>query len=273
MLKSYLSCKYIIFNEVNENKLNLKKKEITVSDAIRLEQGNVHEEDYFKILQDKYSKVIDIKNLDITRDEKFKKTIECMKEGYEVIRGGYLKHENWIGEFDFLEINKNLKSKFGDYSYEVTDTKNSSRVKPDHVIQVGMYTYLLEQIQEVLPKNFYIILKTLEKERVPVSQVYEFFKFNKNKYEHFILEDLEKIEPEKCGFCAICPWIEECESIWIKKRHLNQVGGNNKNNIKKLKEACIKTIDDLGKLSPKTKIENLREEIKAKLIKQVKLQL
>ena len=75
MLKSYLSCKYIIFNEVNENKLNLKKKEITVSDAIRLEQGNVHEEDYFKILQDKYSKVIDIKNLDITRDEKFKKTI------------------------------------------------------------------------------------------------------------------------------------------------------------------------------------------------------
>lgn len=73
MLKSYLSCKYIIFNEVNENKLNLKKKEITVSDAIRLEQGNVHEEYYFKILQDKYSKVIDIKNLDITRDEKFKK--------------------------------------------------------------------------------------------------------------------------------------------------------------------------------------------------------
>ena len=48
MLKSYLSCKYIIFNEVNENKLNLKKKEINVSDAIRLEQGNVHEEDYFK---------------------------------------------------------------------------------------------------------------------------------------------------------------------------------------------------------------------------------
>ena len=97
--------------------------------------------------------------------------------------------------------------------------------------------------------------------------------FNKNKYEHFILEDLEKTEPEKCGFCAICPWIEECESIWIKKRHLNQVGGNNKNNIKKLKEAGIKTIDDLAKLSSKTKIENLREEIKAKLIKQAKLQL
>ena len=273
MLKSYLSCKYTIFNEVNEKKLSLKKKEITVSDAIRLEQGNVHEEDYFKILQDKYSKVIDIKNLDITRDEKFKKTVECMEEGYEVIRGGYLKYEEWIGEFDFLEINKNLKSKFGDYSYEVIDTKNTSRVKVDHVIQVGMYTYLLEQIQEVLPKNFYIVLKTLEKERVPVSQVYEFFKYNKSKYEHFIKEDLEKTEPEKCQFCNVCPWIEECENIWIKNRHLNQVGGNNKNNIKKLKDAGIKTIDDLAALSSKKKIDNLREETKAKLIKQANLQL
>ncbi len=41
MLKSYLSCKYIIFNEVNENKLNLKKKEITVSNAIRLLPHNL----------------------------------------------------------------------------------------------------------------------------------------------------------------------------------------------------------------------------------------
>ena len=49
---------------------------------------------------------------------------------------------------ELLIILKNLKSKFGDYSYEVIDTKNTSRVKVDHVIQVGMYTYLLEQIQD-----------------------------------------------------------------------------------------------------------------------------
>ena len=43
MLKSYLSCKYTIFNEVNEKKLNLKKIELSKNDQLRVEKGNVHE--------------------------------------------------------------------------------------------------------------------------------------------------------------------------------------------------------------------------------------
>ena len=35
MLKSYLSCKYTIFNEVNEKKLNLKKIELSKNDQLR----------------------------------------------------------------------------------------------------------------------------------------------------------------------------------------------------------------------------------------------
>jgi len=34
MLKSYLSCKYTIFNEVNEKKLNLKKIELSKNDQL-----------------------------------------------------------------------------------------------------------------------------------------------------------------------------------------------------------------------------------------------
>ena len=53
-----------------------------------------------------------------------------MKEGWEVIHGGYLKRGKWRGEFDFLIINRDLKPKFGDYSYEVIDTKNSNTHVP-----------------------------------------------------------------------------------------------------------------------------------------------
>ena len=147
MLKSFLNCKYTIFNEINEKALKLVRKEKGFSDLKLLERGNIHEEDYFKILKDKYSKVINIKHLKLTQQEKFKKTIESMKEGFDVIRGGYLVHEEWLGEFDFLIKVKDLKSKFGDYSYEVVDTKNSLKIKVDHVIQVSMYSYLLEQAQ------------------------------------------------------------------------------------------------------------------------------
>ena len=76
-----------------------------------------------------------------------------MKEGFEVIHGGWLKRDKWSGEFDFLIINKDQKSKFGDYSYEVIDTKYSNKPKPDHIIQLGSYTFMLRQLKEFYRKN------------------------------------------------------------------------------------------------------------------------
>jgi len=272
MLKNYLNCQYIIFNEINEKKLNLKKKEETTSSELRLKKGHIHEDNYLKFLKSKYTKVIDIKNLKITKEEKFKKTIACMKEGYEVIRGGYLKKDKWIGEFDFLEINKKLPSKFGDYSYEVLDTKNTSKPKPDHIIQIGMYTFLLESIQGVLPKIFTIVLKDMVKEVVQLNQVYEFFKVNKEKYEHFILKKINKSTPEKCDFCQVCPWLDVCKKIWKDTDDLNQIYGMNKNYSKKLREQKIKTASILSKQDEEKKFEGFRDETSRKLIIQAKLQ-
>ena len=217
MLKSYLSCKYTIFNEVNEKKLNLKKIELSKNDQLRLEKGNIHEKEYLKELKKKYKKVIDLKNSKLSKEEKVPKTIQAMKEGWEVIHGGYLKRDNWRGEFDFLIINKDLKSKFGDYSYEVIDTKNSNKPKPDHIIQLGMYTYMLEETQGVLPKRFTIVLKDMVREDVQVNQVNEFFKTHLINYEKYVLSGIDKAKPEKCSFCQNCSWKEECEKNGLKK--------------------------------------------------------
>ena len=171
MLKSYLSCKYTIFNEIHEKKLKLKKIEISKNDQLRLAKGDEHEEKYFEYLKKNYKKIINIKSLEISKKEKIVSTIHAMKEGYEVIYGGYLERENWRGEFDFLIINHNKKSKFGDYSYEVIDTKHTAKPKPDHIIQLGMYTYMLEGTQEVLPQKFTIVLKDFVTDTLkPLSQ-------------------------------------------------------------------------------------------------------
>lgn len=273
MLTNFLRCKYIIFNEANKKELGLKKKDKNISDLKRLEKGDIHEDDYYKILEKKYSKTINIKKLKISSEEKFEKTIECMKAGFDIIRGGYLKDDKWLGEFDFLEKNEENKSKFGNYTYAVIDTKNTSSVKTDHIVQVGMYSYLLEKIQGFAPKSFFILLKDLKKEEIKLSQVYEFFVETKKQYEYFIQNDLNKTESIKCDFCPMCPWQDECEKGWKEKRHLNQVGGNNKNNIKKFNKNNINTIDDLAKIDVKKKIENLKEEVLQKLKKQAELQL
>ena len=272
MLKSYLSCKYTIFNEVNEKKLNLKKIELSKNDQLRLEKGNIHEKEYLKELKKKYKKVIDLKNSKLSKEEKVPKTIQAMKEGWEVIHGGYLKRDNWRGEFDFLIINKDLKSKFGDYSYEVIDTKNSNKPKPDHIIQLGMYTYMLEETQGVLPKRFTIVLKDMVREDVQVNQVNEFFKTHRINYEKFVKNGIDKITPEKCNFCQICSWKEECEKLWIKEDNLNQIGGLTKVHLKKLLELKIDTATKLSKQDPKKSIKGFKPEISFRLITQAKLQ-
>ena len=272
MLKSYLSCKYTIFNEVNEKKLNLKKIELSKNDQLRLEKGNIHEKNYLKELKKKYKKIIDLKNTKLSKEEKVPKTIQAMKEGWEVIHGGYLQRDKWRGEFDFLIINKDLKSKFGDYSYEVIDTKNSNKPKPDHIIQLGMYTYMLEKTQGVLPKRFTIVLKDMIEENVQVNQVNEFFKTHRANYEKFVSNGIDKTKPEKCSFCQICSWQEECEKIWIKEDNLNQVGGLTKVHLKKLLQLKIDTATKLSKQDPKKNLKGFREEISYKLITQAKLQ-
>ena len=68
MLKKYLGCKYIIFNEINEKKLNLKKIEFNINDKLRFEKGNQHEKDYLKELKKQIA--LDLKKSDLTREEK-----------------------------------------------------------------------------------------------------------------------------------------------------------------------------------------------------------
>ncbi len=274
MLTRYINCKHTITNEFNEKKLNLKRSERTGADNLRLEKGLIHEVDYFKELSKKYKKVKNIKVLkNLSKEEKIKETNKALKDGYELIYGGWLKSGNWSGELDFLEINNKVKSNLGNYGYEITDTKNSSKVKGDHIYQVCLYSFLLQEAQGTLSDNFFILLKDKSKEIIKLKEVYDTFLLHKNSYENFIKNELDKTKPEKCGYCTFCDWKEICENEWIDNRHLNQVLGNNKKNIKKLNNAGIKNFDELAKLNPKTKIEGLRDEIKIKRINQAKLQI
>ncbi|WP_440677397.1 TM0106 family RecB-like putative nuclease [Candidatus Pelagibacter sp. HIMB1587] len=274
MLTRFINCKHIITNEFNEKKLNLKRAGRTVADNLRLEKGLIHEVQYFKELSKKYKKVKNIKILkNLSKEEKIEETIKALEDGYELIYGGWLQSGNWSGELDFLEINKNVQSNLGNYSYEIIDTKNSSKVKGDHIYQVCLYSFLLKEAQGTLADNFYILLKDKSKELIKLKEVYDTFLLHKKSYETFIKNGLGKTKPEKCSNCTFCDWKEVCDNEWINKRHLNQVLLNNRKDIKKLNNAGIYNFDELAKLNPKTKIEGLRDEIKIKRINQAKLQI
>ena len=85
MLRRYLSCKYKIFNEINEEKLKLKRIELKKNDKLRIEKGNIHEKEYFKELKKRFKKTLNLKDQKLTKEEKISKTVQAMKEGFEII--------------------------------------------------------------------------------------------------------------------------------------------------------------------------------------------
>ena len=274
MLTKFINCKHIISNEYFENSHNLIKKKLTITDELRIQKGILHEDLYFKELKKKYSKVKNIKSLkSLSKEEKNKETIKAIKEGYEIIYGGFLISGSWSGELDFLEINRKVKSNLGDYSYEIIDTKNSSKVKGDHIYQLGVYVDLIKDIQGILPEKFYILLKDNLKQSIKVNEIYDTFLFHKKSYEDFLNAGIKRTNPEKCSFCNFCQWSDQCNLEWTEKRDVNQVLGNNRKDCQNFKKSGIKTYDEIAELNPKKTIEGIREEIKIKRIEQAKLQI
>jgi len=274
MLVNFINHKHLIIEEFKEKLLNLKKSEKTVVDNLRIEKGLIHEVNYFKELSKKYKKIKNIKILNkLSKEEKIKETNDALTKGYELIYGGWLESGNFRGELDFLEINNNVKSNLGDWSYEIIDTKNSAKVKGDHIYQLSLYSFLLEEAQGIFPKNFYVLLKDKSKVPIMLNDVYASFLKQKNYFEMFMENELNRKILEKISHCSLRDIQEFCENEWKEKKHLNQVLGSNKNNIKKLNNAGVSNFNELAKLDPKKKIEGLRDETKIKLIKQAKLQI
>ena len=159
-LKNWIACNYTSINEIN--KKGLKKKESSTTEEIRKKRGDEFEEKIYKKLIKQYPKHIKIKK----DDDRFEKTKEALKKGYDLIHKAHFKHKGWVGEIDFLIKDQNKKTKKGKWRYEVYDTKLSSIAKTDHITQISLYSeWIAAQQDNELPDFMYLILGIKDKEK------------------------------------------------------------------------------------------------------------
>ena len=126
--------------------------------------------------------------------------------------------ENFRGESDFLIKTNEIKSDiFGDYSYEVYDTKISRNLRPSHINQIMAYSFMISKIQKKLPKKMYLIDGNDYEHEFKTSEYLDIFNHSKSEFTKYLSKiEKEKIYPEKCSFCKFCDWQDECEIIWVK---------------------------------------------------------
>src|SRR5688500_9302908 len=119
-------------------------------------RGVEHEAAYVESLRASGRSITDLREYDQDRDEHVMKTLEAMRAGADVIVQGALRDGRWFGKPDVLR-RTSKPSAFGDWSYEVIDTKLSKETKAGTILQLGLYSEMLGVVQEVRPEYFYVV--------------------------------------------------------------------------------------------------------------------
>ena len=245
-LNNFVACKFTIKNEIKFHNKEISKSEEKVNDKLWKKMGIEHEKKYFQILKDKYKKSISIKS-DLDEKNRFDETLRAMEKGYELIYHAYLIDGELRGEADFL-IKCSTPSKFGDYSYEVYDTKITRNLRPRHLTQITAYSDMVGKIQKILPDKMYLIDGSDEAHSFKTIEYIDLFNHGKKEFLKFLSNvNKEKIYPEKCSYCNLCDWRDVCDKIWEDDNYVNLVAGSNKSQIEKLKKNKVKTVEQLAK--------------------------
>ena len=261
-LNNFVSCKYLIKNEIKFLNKEIQRNQESIDKKLWKEFGLRHENKHFKFLKEEYKNVISIKQ-DLKEEERFKQTLEAIKEGFDLIYHAYFIDDNFRGEADFL-IKTDTKSNLGNFSYEVYDTKVSRKPRPRHIYQITAYSSMLSKIQGALPERMYLIDGSDIIHKYKTKEFLDFYLFTKNNFEIYLKNiSKENIYPEKNSNCAVCDYTEVCENIWEKDNYINQVAKINRSQIEKLKKVGVTTVKQLAEAN----IDKLKVKINKQALK------
>lgn len=149
-LVGHLNCTYLTELNLKVAKSELQKPKVwdPVLETLA-ERGAAHEQafiDHLKTLG-MPATVIDGVGLD---PKSISATLEAMTRGDAVIVQGALQSGAWNGRADELG-RVETPSRFGAWSYEVTDTKLARETKGNTVLQISLYSDMLSAMQGVEP--------------------------------------------------------------------------------------------------------------------------
>ncbi|MGM9370893.1 TM0106 family RecB-like putative nuclease [Legionella pneumophila] len=230
------------------------------------DMGNQHESEVLAAFE---TKGLTIANLHKQSDS-YQATIDAMKNGVDVIYQAHLELLPFRGYADFL-IKIPGKSTFGDYCYEIWDTKLAKSVKTYFLVQLCCYAEMLGVMQQKRAEHITIILGNKEQKRFRLN---DYFYFYQNLKQKFLSEHLH-FEPNKCPDPASSRswgrWSTYAESLLLKADHLIQVATITSGQIKKLNKAGINTMTALAEANSNT-VKGMKPELFERLKAQAKIQ-
>ena len=231
-------------------------------------RGGEHEDEYLRQLAADGKTVVTIDRRDPDAGQK---TFEAMRAGVDVIAQAALSADSWSGYADFIE-RVDLSSSLGAWSYEAVDAKLSLSTHPYFILQIGIYSDLLAQIQGVWPKQMHLILGDQSRHSFVVDHYSAYLRHIRGNFVEWIGTTDETL-PYPVEFCSLCEWNAHCYRHLVKLDHLSLVAGIRRDHIKELERHCVSTLAALGEMRPTLTEREIAGPILDRLHHQARLQL
>src|SRR5262245_32129084 len=238
--------------------------------AILRERGNEHELAFLGHLEEQGLRMARPGD---AADEQagFERTLAAMREGADAIVQATLLDGRWLGRADVLRRVPH-PSRLGDWSYEVWDTKLARETKAASVLQICLYSDLLETVQGARPEQMYIVppRDDFEPDVYRVDDFLAYYRLVRRRLEEAIRSALPDdgagpremqpllplfaepasapapTYPEPVPHCDICNWWPVCDAQRRRDDHLSLVAGISRLQTRELQGRRLQTLEALA---------------------------
>src|SRR6266702_7380938 len=155
-LVGHLNCRYLTELDLKAANGELEKPKVWDPLLETLaERGALHEQGFIEHIKSGGLAVTVIDGVGVDR-RSVTVTGDAMARGDPIIVQGALQAGRWNGRADVLR-RVETPSHFGPWSYEVIDTKLARETRGGTVLQLALYSDLLQVVQGVLPERFHVV--------------------------------------------------------------------------------------------------------------------
>jgi predicted RecB family nuclease len=243
-LSTHIACPHATFLNLQQAKGLLKPPGQTYGALQALQKiGEEFESNYLVQLKADGKKVVEIDKT--SPKQALQDTLNAMAAGADIIYQARLEHDIWNGWADFLVRVEEPKGKL-EWSYEVMDTKLSRETKSGAILQICLYSEILNQLQGCMPTHMHINNPNgIHPFRV--DDFMAFYRIMKNKLQQAVLVPNNGY-PDPVPHCDICKWWEVCNQRRRTDDHLSFIAGMGKLQTQEVKEHNVTTLESMAEL-------------------------
>lgn len=244
-LSTHMSCKHATFLN-----LQLAKKIIPSPHSyenpslLALQQrGEEFEKQYIDQLKTSGKTVAEIHKGNTK--EAVAQTLDAMQTGADIIYQARLELGVWNGWADFL-IKVDKPGKFGNWSYEVMDTKLSQETRAGAILQISLYSEMLEQLQGCRPEYMHI-KNPVGEHRYRLDDFAAYYRLMKKNLLQAV-DHPQETYPDPMPHCDICKWWTACNKRRRDDDHLSFIAGMGSMQIKEVNKWGVSTLEKMASL-------------------------